>query len=121
MRGLTISFASSRIGVKFTKNTAMFGTRMTVTQRSKPRSKMIQNLSSHPAGMSFEEATILDGPKHGKISEIASFRGRFCDQARNGDSIVAQGKVEKVTDIKKDREYYRLLIGNKPSDYMIVV
>jgi predicted nucleotidyltransferase len=74
-----------------------------------------------PCKYRLQGATILDGPKHGGISELASFRGRFCDQARNGDSIVAQGKVEKVTDLKKDREYYRLLIGNKPSDYMIVV
>jgi predicted nucleotidyltransferase len=66
-------------------------------------------------------ATILDGPKHREISEIASFRGRFCDQARKGDSIVAQGKVEKVTDLKRNREYYRLLIGNRLSDYMTVM
>jgi hypothetical protein len=68
-----------------------------------------------------EEATVLDGSKHAQIEEIASFRGRFCDQARNGDKIVAQGKVEKVTNMKQNREYLRLLIGNKPSDYMIVV
>jgi predicted nucleotidyltransferase len=74
-----------------------------------------------PCKYRLQGATILDGPKHVGISEVASFRGRFCDQARNGDSIVAQGKVEKVTDLKKNREYYRLLIGNKPSDYMIVV
>ncbi len=65
--------------------------------------------------------TVLDGPKHAKIAEVVSFRGRFCDQARNGDSIVAQGKVERVTDVKKDLDYLRLLLGNKPSDYMIVV
>jgi predicted nucleotidyltransferase len=73
-----------------------------------------------PCKYRLQGATILDGPKHGGISEVASFRGRFCDQARNGDSIVAQGKIEKVTDLKKNREYYRLLIGNRPSDYMIV-
>jgi predicted nucleotidyltransferase len=68
-----------------------------------------------------QEPTVLDGPKHAKIAEVVSFRGRFCDQAQNGDSIVAQGKVERVTYVKKDLAYFRLLIGNKPSDYMIVV
>jgi predicted nucleotidyltransferase len=63
----------------------------------------------------------LDGSEHARIAEIVSFRGRFCDQAHNGDSIVAQGKVERVMDFKKDREHLRLLIGNRPSDYMIVI
>jgi predicted nucleotidyltransferase len=74
-----------------------------------------------PCTYVLEEATVLNGPKHAQIEEIASFRGRFCDQARNGDKIVAQGKVEKVTNMKENRDYLRLLIGNKPSDYMIVV
>jgi predicted nucleotidyltransferase len=73
-----------------------------------------------PCTYVLEEATVLDGPKHAQIKEIASFRRRFCDQARNGDEIVAQGKVEKVTNMQENREYLRLLIGNKPSDYMIV-
>jgi predicted nucleotidyltransferase len=72
-----------------------------------------------PCAYNLEGTIVLDGPKHAQIEEIASFRGRFCDQARIGDSIVAQGKVEKVTNMKENREYLRLLIGNKPSDYMI--
>jgi predicted nucleotidyltransferase len=74
-----------------------------------------------PCMYGLEEARVLDGSKHAQIEEIASFRGRFCDQARNGDSIVAQGKVEKVTNMKENLEYLRLLIGNKPSDYMVAV
>lgn len=51
--------------------------------------------------------------------EIVSFRGRFCEQARKGEEIIAEGKIEKV--ISKDGdEYNRLLIGNKPLDFMIV-
>ena len=74
-----------------------------------------------PCTYVLEKAKVLDGSKHDQIEEIASFRGRFCDQARNGDSVVAQGKVEKVTNTKENREHLRLLIGNKPSDYMIAV
>ena len=50
--------------------------------------------------------------------EVVSFRGRFCEQARKGEKIVAQGKIEQVT--KEDgTTYYRLLIGNEPTDYLI--
>jgi len=63
---------------------------------------------------------VLEGPKFKTIQEIASFRGRFCQHANQDEAIVAQGKVEKVTDTRKDREYHRLILGNKPSDYMIL-
>jgi predicted nucleotidyltransferase len=54
------------------------------------------------------------------IEEIASFRGRFCEQARTGDVVVAQGKVERVLDRRNNRECLRLLVGNGPSDYMAI-
>jgi predicted nucleotidyltransferase len=54
------------------------------------------------------------------IEEISSFRGRFCDQARTGEAVAAQGKVEHVIDNVQNREYCRLLLGNKPSDYMVL-
>ena len=61
---------------------------------------------------------VIEGPRFKTIQEIVSFRGRFCEQAVQGESVVAQGKVEKVTDTRKGREYYRIIIGNKQSDYM---
>ena len=68
---------------------------------------------------------MLDGSpviKHvAPIKEIVSFRGRFCEQARNGETVIAQGKIEKVS-VKRDKdEYYRLLLGGKPSDTMVLV
>lgn len=52
------------------------------------------------------------------MREMVSFRGRFCEQAFRGETVIAQGKVEKV--IEKDgSEYFRLVLGAKPSDYMI--
>ncbi len=72
-----------------------------------------------PCVYELEETETLDGPKDAQICQIVSFRGRFCDQARKGDSIIAQGKVEKVTDLNGKCKNYRLLIGNRPSDYMI--
>jgi len=72
-----------------------------------------------PCKYEVENVTLVEG-KSLPIQEIASFRGRFCEQARRGEGIIAQGKVERVLDSKHDREYYRLLLGNKPSDFMIL-
>ena len=63
---------------------------------------------------------VLEGVRVEPIEEIVSFRGRFCEQARNGEVVVAQGKVERVQGAEKPG-YYRLLLGNKVSDHMILV
>jgi predicted nucleotidyltransferase len=63
---------------------------------------------------------IVEGPKLQPILEIASFRGRFCEQAKTGETVTGQGKVERVIDKRKEREYYRIILGNKPSDYMVL-
>jgi predicted nucleotidyltransferase len=67
-----------------------------------------------------EGTQILDGPQVGNIEEIVSFRGRFCEQARVGEAIIARGKLERVDDKRRSRGYFRLLLGNKPSDFMIL-
>ena len=41
----------------------------------------------------------VEGPKVSPIKEIVSFRGRFCEQAKNNERVIAQGKVERVTRI----------------------
>ncbi|MEM2912095.1 MAG: hypothetical protein QW146_06290 [Candidatus Bathyarchaeia archaeon] len=73
-----------------------------------------------PCTYKIEDVKVVEGPKFQPIKEIASFRGRFCEQARKGEMVVAQGKLEHVTDHKRRSEYFRLLLGNKPSDYMIL-
>jgi predicted nucleotidyltransferase len=73
-----------------------------------------------PCVYRIENIRIIEGRRFQPIQEIASFRGRFCEQARTGDVVVAQGKVEHVTDNRQNREYFRLLLGNKPSDCMIL-
>jgi predicted nucleotidyltransferase len=67
-----------------------------------------------------ENVQVVSGPKLSPIKKIASFRGRFCEQARKGEAITAQGKVELVTDKRSSSEYYRLILGNKPEDYMVL-
>jgi predicted nucleotidyltransferase len=73
-----------------------------------------------PCAYKLEDVSIAEGPKLTPITEIVSFRGRFCEQATIGEKIEAQGKVELVTNKSGSREYYRLIIGSKPSDYMVL-
>ena len=49
--------------------------------------------------------------------EIASFRGRFCEQAREGERVHARGKLERV--ITREGIHHRLLLG-RPGDFMVV-
>jgi hypothetical protein len=50
--------------------------------------------------------------------EIASFRGRFCEQAKEGERILARGKIERVV-TREGESYHRLLLG-RPGDFMVV-
>jgi predicted nucleotidyltransferase len=63
---------------------------------------------------------ILNGPQLSPIEEVVSFRGRFCMQAQAGERIETQGKIEMVANKKSGREHYRLILGNKPQDYMVL-
>jgi predicted nucleotidyltransferase len=54
----------------------------------------------------------------GKISEINSYRGRFCEQAKKNDKIFVEGKLERVK-FKDSEIYYRILLGNQKKDKMI--
>ena len=61
----------------------------------------------------------LDGDPLPDLKEIVSFRGRFCEQARAGESIVAAGTLERVRNRQGDI-WCRLLLGNLPEDTMVV-
>lgn len=71
-----------------------------------------------PCTYQIEGTQVLEGIDAGPVAEIASFRGRFCKQAKVGEKIVVQGKIERVLNKKQGRQYYRVLIGNKPTDFM---
>ncbi|MGA2524877.1 MAG: hypothetical protein ABSF65_12100, partial [Candidatus Bathyarchaeia archaeon] len=89
---------------------------------TKITAKIASNLDSlfTPCTYKLQDTQIVEGPKLAPIVEIVSFRGRFCEQAENGELVEAQGKVELVTDNKTGNEHYRLILGNKPSDYMVL-
>ena len=73
-----------------------------------------------PCTYELTDVKVVEGPKLEPITQISSFRGRFCEQAVNGEAIEAQGKVELVTNKKTGSEFYRLILGGKPSDYMVL-
>jgi len=70
-----------------------------------------------PCCYKIADVKILEGVHVDPIEEIASFRGRFCEQARNGEIVIAQGKVERVE--AGEQMCYRLLLGNRTSDFMV--
>jgi uncharacterized protein len=76
-----------------------------------------------PCKYGLKDVEVVEGPKLSPILEIASFRGRFCEQVppnpKELTTIEAQGKIEHVTNNKTGNQYYRLIIGNKPTDYMV--
>jgi len=71
-----------------------------------------------PCRYGIENVEILEGARVEPLREIASFRGRFCEQAKASERVVAQGKVERVQGAEESI-YYRLLLGNKKSDFMV--
>jgi hypothetical protein len=73
-----------------------------------------------PCSYKLSDVVIVEGPQFSPILEVVSFRGRFCEQAIEGEAIESQGKVELVTDKKNGSIHYRLIIGSKPSDYMVL-
>jgi predicted nucleotidyltransferase len=60
---------------------------------------------------------ILEGPQVPDLREIVSFRGRFCEQARTGETVIASGTLERIEDNHGDIRH-RLLLGNFREDGM---
>jgi predicted nucleotidyltransferase len=88
---------------------------------AKIRAKIVDDLEAifTPCCYKIENVEILEGPHVEPIEEIVSFRGRFCEQAKSSEVVIAQGKVERLQR-EGDREHFRLLLGNKVSDHMIL-
>ncbi len=70
-----------------------------------------------PCRYVLEKARVLDGVKK-PVSEVFSLRGRFSDQAREGEKIIARGKIEAVK--SEEGEYFRLVIGGEKGDFLVV-
>lgn len=72
-----------------------------------------------PCRYSIDKVCVLEGQLPAEVTEIVSFRGRFCEQAEQGEVVIAQGKVERA-EKKKGSTFFRLLLGNNPSDFMLL-
>ncbi len=65
------------------------------------------------------DGTLSNPVDKGSITEIVSFRGRFCEQLNAGEKFRGRGILEKVKTPKG--VHYRLLLGNEPTDYLIKI
>lgn len=72
-----------------------------------------------PCSYKVANVKVMKGRGRFKVREIASFRGRFCEQAENGETMLVQGKLEGVT--TPQEEYHRVLLGTNVRDFMITV
>jgi predicted nucleotidyltransferase len=61
---------------------------------------------------------VLDGPAVDDLRELVSFRGRFTDQVRIGETAKARGSVEQVVP-ESGPAYQRLVIGGRAGDYLL--
>jgi predicted nucleotidyltransferase len=77
-----------------------------------------------PCTYKLKDVNVVEGPKLSPITEVVSFRGRFCQQVPTNQQeptiVEVQGKVEHVTDNRIGESHYRIIIGNKPTDYMVI-
>lgn len=73
-----------------------------------------------PCRYELVDVRILEGALAADLTEIVSFRGRFCEQARTGEMVRASGTLERIeSDQGKIR--HRLLLGNFAEDGLIVI
>lgn len=72
-----------------------------------------------PCRYAVTDVTILDGPTHAAadLREVVSFRGRFSDQARNGEWVVGRGTLERVAP-RDAPDHHRLVVGGQAGDYL---
>lgn len=66
-----------------------------------------------PCPYSVSDVSFIRGRGVSGLTEIASYRGRFCEQARQGETLVASGKLEAVS-TRGGGTYHRLVVGGYP-------
>lgn len=65
-----------------------------------------------------ENVVFLGGKPVNGVREVVAFRGRFSDQARTGERIVAKGRLERVTSAA-GQVHHRLTVGGQAGDYLL--
>jgi uncharacterized protein len=72
-----------------------------------------------PCRYVLSDVRCLEGLSVSDLDEVVSFRGRFCEQARTGESVMAAGTLELVQD-NRGNVRHRLLLGNSSQDTLVV-
>lgn len=65
-----------------------------------------------------EAVRFLEGLRVEPLTEIVSYRGRFCEQAAEGDRVRASGTLERV-EAATGEVWHRLLLGNSDADFLL--
>ena len=73
-----------------------------------------------PCTYSVQDVRLVDGLEVGGLREIVSFRGRFCEQAKEGERVIAKGKLERVA-AREGEVYHRLLLGGRGDSMTVKV
>jgi predicted nucleotidyltransferase len=68
-----------------------------------------------PCTYHVEDCTYLDGALEPEVTQLVSYRGKFTEQARQGDTVEARGTVEEVT--YGEETIFRLMLGSR-GDYL---
>ncbi len=63
---------------------------------------------------------IVNNIKLKDITEINSFRGRFCEHAKDGESVLVKGKLEEVI-FKDSQKHLRILLTDQTQDIFCVI
>ena len=71
-----------------------------------------------PCKYLIEDVHFLKGKECPNLTEIFSFRGRFCECAFDGEEVVAEGKAEKVI-LSDGSTYSRLILGESTKDFIV--
>jgi len=64
----------------------------------------------NPAVYKIDDIKVLEGPNK-TVHELASFTHTYAGQVKNGERVIAKGKLEKITDKKSGNSKNRLVIG----------
>jgi predicted nucleotidyltransferase len=64
----------------------------------------------NPAVYKVDDVKILEGPEL-PVDELASFTHTYAGQVKEGERVIAQGKLEKITDKSTGQSINRLVVG----------
>ncbi|UCC20311.1 MAG: hypothetical protein JSV62_03215 [Promethearchaeota archaeon] len=79
-----------------------------------PCSYKINPLKILDSSFELKNITIRD------INEVYSYRGRFCEQTKDGEAIFVEGKLERVN-YKNQFKHYRILLTDQTKDKMLIL